>query len=267
MKIKVIKSIFVIIGGVFLMLAFYNAYWHYKEEKFIKGYILKMGIIESQYNSKIEYFHAISDFVNNDFNKDKSTWKYTNLQNRPFLRQSVYELLTNKEGLCGEGARVMVRILHSLGYDATRLAFYSKKFGAAHALVSVYADGVEMIVDSINYPKELNQIIRKNPHSMSEIDLIYYGQRFIKKSSNELTPFAKFFQEHYATYSYEAIPCSKLISALGFNMHIFNYDRPNKLLSYIAESVFLIKSIVFFIFFLLWINVYFIIKRIFLKGI
>ncbi|MBE0515398.1 transglutaminase domain-containing protein [Sulfurimonas sp.] len=243
------------------MLAFYNAYLHYKEEQFIKSYISKMAITESRYDSKVEYFHAISDFVDNDFNKNQSTWKYTNLKNRPFLRQSAHELLTNKEGVCGEGARVMIRILQSLGYDATRLAFYSKKFGAAHALVSVYADGAEMVVDSINYPTELNQIIRKNSHSMSEIDLMYYGQRFIKKSSHELTPFAKFFQEHYSTYSYEATPYSKLISALGFNKHIFNYDRPNKLLSYIVESVFLIKSIVFFIAFLLWISVYFLARH------
>jgi hypothetical protein len=255
-----VNSVFIIIGGGILMLAFYNAYLHYKEEQFLKSYISNMNLSESSYSSKVEYFHEISDFVHHDFNKDQSTWKYTNLRNRPFLRQSAHELLTNKEGVCGEGARVMIRILHSLGYDATRLAFYSKKFGAAHALVSVVVDGNEIVVDSINYPAELNQIIRANPHSMSEIDLIYYGQRFIKKSNDELTNFAKFFQDNYATYSYEATPYSKLISAVGANKHIFNYDRPNKLLSYVVESVFLIKSIVFFIAFFLWVGLYLVVS-------
>lgn len=235
-----------------------NSYFlHIKEEQTISDFINTMPFKKVQFSEEREYFFAISDFVDKNFNKDIKTWKYTNLQNRPFLRQSASELLKTREGVCGEGTRVMIKILHSLGYDATRLAFYSKKFGAAHALVSVEVDGKEIIVDSINYPKELNKIIRNKNSSMSEIDLIYYGQRFIKKEQSEKTEFAIFFENNYATYSYEAIPYSKLISAFGMNMHIFNYDRPFSSLSYLAESVYLIKTFLWTLLLLLWIGVYF----------
>ena len=238
-----------------------NFHLHYKEEKVISKYIETMQIDKNNFSTMSEYFSAISDYVNTDFNTERNTWKSINLKQRPFLRQSVKELLNIKEGVCGEGTRVIIKILHSLGYDATRLAFYSKRFGAAHALVSVDINGTEILVDSINFNKELHEIFKTSESNMKMIDIIYYGQRFFKENKNIQTNFSKYFKQNFSTYSYEAIPYSKLISKLGGNKHIFNYDRPNKYLSYLAESVYLIKAIVFSFILFIWSGIYFILSR------
>jgi len=48
----------------------------------------------------------VSDQVRNDFNTNEATFKFLDMKKRPFLRNSVLELLTCREGLCGEGAGI-----------------------------------------------------------------------------------------------------------------------------------------------------------------
>lgn len=245
---KFLKIIISVIGIGILLMGIYNLYLHIKETNTLHDYILEMKINKNNYSSEKEYLYAISEYLNSDFNTNSKTWKKLNLRDRPFLRDSVLNLLTNKEGVCGEGTRVLVRIFQSLGYDATRLSFYNKRFGASHTLISVIINNKEVIIDSINYPESLHSILKKEDSNMSMVDLIYYNKRFTHKNYDiNKTNFALYFKKKYSTYAYEAIPFSKLINKLGFNMHIFNYERPNKYISYLVESTYLIKVIVLFV--------------------
>jgi len=258
---KLIKYIFTILGFLLSILIINNLYMHYKEEKLITKYISDMNIKRSDFNTTTEYFSSISEYLNNDFNTDAKTWKHSNLLGRTFLRNSVMELLEIKEGVCGEGTRVMIRILQSLGYNASRIAFYDKRFGAAHALVSVIIKDTEIIVDTINYNKELHEILKNNKINMKQIDIIHYNDRFVELNKTNPSEFSNFFKKHYATYSYESIPYVKFASKLGADKHIFNFDRPNKYISYLAESVYLIKAIFFFILLIILTFIYYYLKR------
>ena len=258
---KIINYVLGLIGILLLALMLNNIYMHYKEENKLDKYIVKMNISRNDFSSESQFFSKISDYIDNDFNTEVESWKHSDLIGRSFLRNSVTELLEFKEGVCGEGTRLMIRILQTLGYDATRLAFYDKRFGAAHALVSVELNGVETIVDTINFNKELHEILRNNNITTKSIDIVYYDERFQEVKRDKVSPFSKFFKEHYSTYSYESVPYVKLVSKLGLNKHIFNFTRPNKYVSYLAESVYLIKAVFYFFLLLLLISFLKIINR------
>ncbi len=259
---KLIKYIFIILGFLLLILFVNNLYYHYKEEKVITKYISDMNIKRSDFNTTTEYFSSISDYVNNDFNTDIKTWKHSDLLGRSFLRNSVLELFEIKEGVCGEGTRVMIRILQSLGYNASRIAFYDKEFGAAHALVSVMIGDNEIIVDSINFNKELHKILRNNKINMKMINIVHYNNRFSDSNKTKSSEFSNFFKEHYSIYSYESIPYVKFASKLGADKLIFNLSRPNRYISYLAESVYLIKALLAFIALIFLIFIYYFLKRV-----
>ena len=51
--------------------------------------------------------------------------------------------------------------------------------------------------------------------------------------------------KHYPLYSYEAIPFTKLLNLFGFDVYAFNLQCPPKIISYLAENPYLVKSIVY----------------------
>ena len=229
---------------LFVLLALYNLYLHAMENRLIGEYIAQMQIDPGAFSSDREYLHAISDYVNSDFNTNEREWKHIDLWERPFLRESVSTLLAHKEGLCGEGTRVLVRIFQSLGYDATRIAFAGKNFRTPHALISVQIGGEELIVDSINYTPELNRILKSSNVSTDMLDLVHYRTRLTdREASSRTSEFSEYFEEKFVSYSYAALPYDKFLNALGFNVHLFNYDRPSRAVSYLAESVYLVHAI------------------------
>lgn len=109
------------------------------------------------------------------------------------------------EGLCGEGTRVIVNLLNTLGFDAARITLYdisSKDFNLMH-----YSDDV-------------------------------YKRRKFKKlitDYNKSECHIKFFT-NYWLYYYESIPYTKLLTKLGFDLRIFNFKRTPHLISVLAEK-------------------------------
>ena len=194
----------------------------------------------------------VSQFVRTNFNTDESTWKNLRMDQRPFLRNEVDELLRIKEGLCGEGARVLVVLLQRLGYDATRLTLYNRHLQSSHTLVSVMIGGKEEFVDSINTPSWLNSFLNENVINVSDFLLMHYSsnvlvRRAFAENLQRTAENHKFFEE-YKIYSYEAIPYSKLLTKIGLDVRVFNFSRPGKWISFLAESPKLIKSILCFAF-------------------
>lgn len=55
------------------------------------------------------------------------------------------------------------------------------------------------------------------------------------------------FLERVRAYSYEAVPYTKVFSALGINVRLFNFDRPPRVVSALAEQPNLLLAVVAFL--------------------
>lgn len=185
----------------------------------------------------------VSDQLRKDFNTDVKTFKALNVGTRPYLREDVAFLLKNKEGLCGEGARVLVRLLIDMGFDATRITLYDEHLQSSHTLVSVMLDGKEFLVDSINSTPSDNEILKKYVVSTSGFNVLHYTDNILRRweresaeSSTAIPKDLRSFYENYWLYSYEAIPITKILTGLGVNVRVFNFQRPGSWISMLAES-------------------------------
>jgi len=192
----------------------------------------------------------ISEIVYKEFNTNPKTWKHFNLITRPFLRNSVLELLSWKEGLCGEGARVIVRLLQKVGFDATRVNLYTPKLGGTgHVVVSVKLNNREFFVDTINSPSWFHKLVKMENIGPDCYSIIHYKQRFEKRRKEKKKEECKMLVKYYPFYSYEAIPFTKLLNFFGLDVYVFNLKRPSKVISYLAESPYLIRGIFWSLFF------------------
>lgn len=184
----------------------------------------------------------ISDEIRKDFNTKEISFVALDLANRPFLREDTGFLLNHREGVCGEGTRVIITLLHRLGFDATRITLYDGKLQDAHTLVSVIIDKQEFLVDSINSSLETNELLKKynvssNDFAITHYDDNIYNRNHSAKSDLRGKPegFKQFFKD-YLVYSYEANPYTKLLKKIGFDVRVFNLSRPNRWVSFMAEE-------------------------------
>jgi len=196
----------------------------------------------------------VSDTVRRDFNIDEKTFAKMEMTRRPFLRESVSELLTYKEGLCGEGTRVITDILNRLGFDSTRVTLYNRQLRSVHTLVSVEIQNREFLVDSINSPDNFNALVRNYDVSRDDFKVVQYSdsvevRRKMAKALSDKTVRTELipFSSRFWLYSYEATPYSKLLSRLGIGIRIFNLERPHRLISLLAERPNTVLAIFFFI--------------------
>lgn len=199
-----------------------------------------------------EHILHVVDQVRSDFNSDENTFKHLNMVERPFLREDTRTLLKYKEGLCGEGTRVIVNILNMLGYDATRITLYDKRLQSAHTLAAVSINGREFLVDSINSREWVHILLDSELIAPSDFDLLHYTDSHEVRAEFEysvntgsIRPATERFFRTYRIYSYEAIPVTKLLTTLGWDVRIFNFQRPARLFSRLAEAPNLIYSLLF----------------------
>lgn len=235
------KYIFVLIL-VWLITLTPSMYYAYRQvqENFIVEQYLSLNNMTGLPINKATAVH-VSNQVRKDFNINEKTFVALRMADRPFLREDVGFLLTYKEGLCGEGARVIVNLLYRLGFDATRITLFNKYLQASHTLVSVLINGHEFFIDSINSSKEVNRFLINNNISTNDFNLMHYtgniaSRRHFSKtnSRNKTEDYIKFFS-HYWLYSYEAIPYTKLLTKIGLDVRVFNFHRPNRWISIMAE--------------------------------
>lgn len=230
-----------VIVGILVVGMFLNLRNHWLERRAIENYLSEHKLdLESEVNKK--YAVKVADLVRKSFNTNAADWKFYDRSKEPFLRHSVLTLLEHKEGKCGKGTRVLVRLLQTLGFDATRVSLYSKNLSAkeSHTLVSIKINGKEYLIDSINSPQELNDFLRNNDVSCADFGISSYSQRF----SSQTILHSNLITEQFSIFSYEAIPASKLASKLGMGFRVFNHERPSTTVSYFAESVYLIQFLV-----------------------
>lgn len=203
-------------------------------------------------SGSLERAIATSDLVRSVFNVDSKSWKFMNKASEPALDFSCADLLQWREGNCGKGTRVLVKLLHYQGYNACRITLQGRGFSnrASHTLVSVIINGEEYFIDSVNSIDEINQYLRNNQVNASSLGLTDYKDRS-KKTVSQLDT-ASVVNRLFIAYSYESIPYTKLFSMAGLNMRILNFDRPGAFVGYLAESIYLIYSLIWAFALVIW---------------
>jgi hypothetical protein len=254
-----LKYLLLFVGALCFVIGAWLLTSQLKEMRIVDAYL--HHIFTGVSNVQLTRTNAIkvSKFVRADFNVDEKTFTCLHMDQRPFLRNEVDELLRIKEGLCGEGARVLVVLLQHLGYDTTRLTLYNRRLQSAHTLVSVIIGGKEEFIDSINTGPWLNSFLDRNIINVGGFQVMHYSSDILTRrrfgeslhrtadSEHRTADYNKFFTQFWL-YSYEAIPYSKLLSKIGFDLRVFNFSRPTKWISFLAESPKLIRAICFFAF-------------------
>ena len=230
-----------------LMPTFYYLYQQHSENKLVDNYIEENQLQNLPITKETAFL--VSDRLRGEFNIKVDTYKHLKFSKRPFLRESCAYLLTYKEGLCGEGSRVLVNILGRMGFDATRVTLYNRKLHSSHTLVSVLINKNEYLVDSINSSQEVNRFLRNNDVSTTDFNVMKYVDDLDERKRIARAPSAKEKSEDYEVffnkywlYSYEAKPYSKIFSKLGLGLVAFNLERPGKHISFLAEKPSLIMA-------------------------
>jgi len=188
----------------------------------------------------------VSRAVRAEFETDAAKWTTLDLAKRPFLRHDTAFLLRAREGLCGEGTRVLVNLLARLGLDATRLTLYDAHLQAVHTLVSIRTGGRERLVDSINTPPELNAFLERAELSTADFRLLHYTDDLLARlefsralAARDTAPADSAraaFLGYFRAYSYEALPVTKLLTRAGLDWRVFNLERPSRWVSALAEK-------------------------------
>lgn len=227
-----------------------NLYLHNEENNAIDLFIAEMGLTAPNALDKA-FAVRVSDALRSCFNTNEKTWKFARQHAEPFLRYSVLELLEHREGKCGKGSRVLLRVLDRLGYDAARITLYGKdlRVSTSHTLVSVMLNDDEHFIDSINSTEEFNRLVREQRVHAGMLNLSGFGKRHVAASAPRDSVAAQLRQE-FGMYNY-GIPVSQILYKLGIEYEVFNFSRPSAFVSFLAESVYLIKFFICLIFFLL----------------
>lgn len=191
----------------------------------------------------------LSQKLRAEFVVDESSFKKLEMSNRPFLRESSAQLLTIKEGQCGEGTRVLVNLLLEAGYDATRVSLYDSFLNSSHTLVSLIDGGQEYFIDSINTQAVMNAYMNTHQINAKRFQVVKYQDDVTLRSAETAefqrhsqleTPLeseveSRFFNR-FKYYSYEAVPLTKLMSLTGLDLRVLNFKRPPPFISSLAEK-------------------------------
>jgi hypothetical protein len=180
-------------------------------------------------------------------------------------------VLREREAGCAEMTRVLVNMLDRMGFDATRLTLYDRVLMNTHTLVSVEIDGRDFLLDSKGGGAWVNRMLRETNISVNDFHLLSYTDDIVSRekrarSLSRVTypqhDFSKRFFDDFRIYSFEALPITKLLSRMGIDWRVFNFWRPPKWISTLAERPNQILAVFWLVVaILLDVLVYFIIRR------
>jgi hypothetical protein len=238
------RKFFVWLGIIFataLIPSFYYLVKHINENRIVDQYLIANNLKDLPVSRETAI--AVARHVRADFNVNQETFVALKMDNRPFLREDAGFLLTCKEGLCGEGARVVVRLLNAKGFDATRVTLYDRYMQFAHTLVSVDLNGTRFWIDTINSTDSLTNLLESHNISQNNFQYLDYSEtiseRLDKIDRHKITDETEEFKKNlgkYFLYSFESIPYTKLLAKIGIKKRVFNLDRPPRYISDLAEK-------------------------------
>jgi len=195
----------------------------------------------------------VSEAVRQDFVVDPAKWRRFDVSRRPLLRHDTRWLLDAREGLCGEGTRVLVNLLNSLGFDATRVTLYDRHLRSSHTLVSLVIERREVFLNSINSSIEVTAFLNSHDVSTSDFKLLHYSDDMVQRrnvgkalaspGTAPSDPVQERFFEKFRLYSYEGIPATRFFNRLGLDWRVFNLSRPGPWVSRFAEKPMAIKAL------------------------
>lgn len=220
----------------------------HKENISIDNYLVNAGLVGQEVSKQTAI--RVAQKIRQDFNTDIEAFEALDIFNRPFLRESTQFLLKHKEGLCGEGTRVLVNVLNRLGFDSTRVTLYDDRLNSAHTLVAVKIDEREFFVDSINSWPSVTRLLEQKDVSTADFALSKYSNSLAERHQfrNHVTAVdgdvKEAFLDKFWLYSYEATPYTKVATKMGMNVRIFNFKRPPRFISGLAEKPYLIVAII-----------------------
>lgn len=195
----------------------------------------------------------VSQAVRQNFLVDEERFEALNVGHQPFLRASTLELLEAREGLCGEGTRVIINLLTELGFDATRVVLFNRHLESSHTLVSVELDGREFFLDTINSMPEITRLLETEDVSSRHFHVLHYTddlkerrQLAAEQKTAHTEAMAPFFY-HFWLYSYEALPYAKLLTTVGIDVRVFSFQRPFRFISSWAEKPNLIRGLIWLV--------------------
>jgi hypothetical protein len=221
---------------VALLPAGYFGYRQAAENAIVHDYLAHNGLADLPLTKASAV--RISQQVRADFQTDEHRFNALDMRKRPFLREDTAFLLRHKEGLCGEGTRVLVNLLLHAGYDASRITLFDRELRSFHTLVSVKLAGHEFLLDSINTPRSINAFLNERDVSVAAFRVAAYSDDLaVRRASarQAVTALEHPFVARVSAYSYDAVPYTKLFSALGISVRMFNFERPAPIVSAIAE--------------------------------
>ena len=241
----------VLCGLAFVLLASpaaYFAWLQYAEFQAIDAYIARHDLQSGTVD--FEAAKHVAQVIRADFLTDTDQFDALDLSDRPFLRESTLFLLKHQEGLCGEGTRVLISVLHRLGFDAARISLYDRNLRSAHTLAAVRLNDRNVLVDSINSHAETTRLLESERVTPKLFGQLQYADSTYNPAYDKAQPTANaspdvaLFKKRYWMYSYETLPLTKLLAKLGLESRVFIRDRPPRSLAILAERPLTVYAIV-----------------------
>jgi len=113
----------------------------------------------------------------------------------PLLRATAWDTWRSGEGTCGDGARVAIVMLDSLGIRATRLYLRNSRDGYIHVAVAYFAQNTWHIADTLNSEPDLRAFLLANQRPLPEVldgNRLFYSYSFLNWT--RVAPFLQFDQ-------------------------------------------------------------------------
>jgi hypothetical protein len=94
--------------------------------------------------------------------------EFYRVNDRPLLRHTAWQTWTYGEGLCGEGARLILNLLRAQGIPASRVNLLNNKTGFYHVAVAYWDRGEWWLLDSVNAPGRFGKWSRKRRPTITD---------------------------------------------------------------------------------------------------
>lgn len=133
----------------------------------------ELGQIVSQMHlgtlTPIQRAQSIFKTVKNRVKVVEKKGKFYDVSNRPTLRHSALETWNGAEGQCGEGARLIVRLLQEAGVPAARVKLSHSSNSFYHTAVALYQDDKWWLLDSISSSPEFHLWTEENQKPLEDL--------------------------------------------------------------------------------------------------
>ena len=242
MKVKTILS--VILSAIIIV--FIIKYIH---DRIILSSYINTIIDSTELDDNYSYndLLKIRDFIERDIDHDS---REISLE-RPKIGWSIGKIINRRQGLCGEGTRLLYHIYNKLGFNSRRVYLHGNT--KVHVLLEVKIDNMWVLIESINGPgKYFTEYLDISAKSIS--DYFLYGPwRY------HVTP--KEFMYEYGYYNYSYLPLNGLLNNKYTFTEVYVHRPMPAGINYILETPYLLY-LTFLLGVLLLININYIFKSI-----